>query len=458
MDGISIYNGCLTNRPCLLGVIPLGDPIHEVPYSHWVGYINLFMYLLQIRKNDVIDSDYDINGVPFDLLLYTLYDAEDDSHIDKTICDSIPANNLTKAKVMMRNINMISYCDGNFRTAHILKKLFMRLLNKGYTEEEAKQILSQVFVLQIVDNYRDSIEMNAEIPYATIVTVHDIFDLQNSDFFDLEEELNEQNKTLFDRNPFIHLDTYNNSDRRIIYKSFGEGSLSQRKDTHIFTRDYAKAPIINYIMSLYLIKALHMSLEHIEINDNISLQSEIASITQRALDFIKQKGKSYDDFSREDLRELNEYLMRDIQLKFKDSIPVKTLTKEEKEYLNELEKSIELFLGANQDFNLHNMLYDMTHDIEMIYAMNNNINGNNNNFIIANIKQYIKKLSVEYNSFIDCINRVIIPEGLSPRILQELTSYLSNMFETAKKLIVDPRFQRILDEYGDSEIRKSFKV
>lgn len=454
-DGLSKYNECLTNKPCLLGMIPLGDPIHEVSIKEFKGYINLFMYLLQIRGYDAIDSNYDINDVPFDLLLYTDEDAENDE-IDKIISNSIPVNNIAEAKKKMRNINIISYCNGNYRTSHILKKLFVRLLDKGYSDEETKQILSQVFVLQIVDNYRSSFDTISEIPYATIVTVHDIFDLQNTDYYEEEEELNKKNQTMFDMNPFVHLEKHDNSDRRIIYKSFGKGSLAQRKDTHLFNVDYAKAPIINYIISLYLIKALHMSLEHIEINNNISLQDKIESITQKALSFIKQKNKNYDKFTENDLRELNEFLIHDIQAEFKKNIPVKVLSDDEKEYLYEREEGIQLFLAANQNLNLYTMLYNIIYDLRAIYVMHNNDREKNSEIIKETIAHNIRNLKISYSNFIECINKVIIPEELTPRIHQELTDYLTTMLERAKNSVTDSKFLQILDEYGDTESKKIF--
>lgn len=463
-DGFKAYDGCLTNKPCLLGIFPRIEKDK--------AFIKLIMYMLQIRQRDLIDSDYDINDIPFDILLDTFsdYDVSDIKYnfllsaeyksIDEIISTSIPANNVDEAKRLMRNINIISYCNGNLHTGHILINLYARLIDKGYSKVEVEQMLSQIFVLQIVDNYQDSVMSITEIPYATVVTVHDIFDLENTDYYEEEEELNEQNQTMFDSNPFIHIEKRGNNDRRIIYKSFGEGSLSQRKDTHLFNVDYAKAPIINYIMSLYLIKALHMSMKHIEIKDNISLQGEIESIIQKTLYFINQRGKKYDSFNREDLCELNEYLIRDVQTMFKHSIPVRTLTSEEKAYLEVSEQGVEAFLCANPSLDLDTKLYNMKRQLKIIFIMDNNTRTNEDKDIDTydSIKKAIANLGAMYKSFVEYINKVIIPEELTPRLHQELTNYLTTMLDRAKSIATNSRFQQILDEYGDSEIRKSFKV
>lgn len=332
--GITVYDGKFLSKPCVLGIVPTRNL--ENKYSIYNGYMNLIMYILQIRKEGTVNSDYDIRDIPFDILIRT--EGED---ICGAILDIIPSNNFEAAKRIMRNLNIISYCEGNLYTGSMLKGLYIRLMGiKNYTQEEARRILKQIFVLQVADFYiddynDDEVERN-EIPYATVVTVHDIFDLVNSDHYIRNEEEN-----LFDKNEFIHIDKKNGNDRYVLYKSFGEGSLGQREDEqHNFESDYAKAPIICHVLSLYLIKVLRMSIEGIEISSNISLQNEIDAITAKALEFIRSKNKKYDDFNMQDLEELNDFLMFGIQELFKKSIPVRILSPEEKLYLDKKDQEI----------------------------------------------------------------------------------------------------------------------
>ena len=338
--GITVYDEELLNKPCVLAIVPTRNL--EKIYSLYNGYLNMVMYILQIRKEGTVDSDYDIRDIPFDILIRT--EGED---IWSAILNNIPSNNFEEAKRVMRNLNIISYCEGNLDTGNILKKLYIRLMGiKKYSQEEARQILKQIFVLQIVDFYADDynddeVERN-EIPYATVVTVHDIFDLVNADHYVRNEEEN-----LFDENEFIHIDKKNGNDRYIICKSFGEGSLGQREDEqHNFEYDYAKAPIIGNVISLYLIKALRMSIEGTEINGNISLQNEIDAVTVKALEFIRSKGKKYNDFNTDDLQELNAFLMLGIQELFKKSIPVRILSPEEKLRLDKIDQEIRKSLDS----------------------------------------------------------------------------------------------------------------
>lgn len=451
--GIEDYNEGFLNRPCILGIVPSSNNTKMRN-----GYLGLFMYLLQIRKYNLVDSDYDITDIPFDLLINDMSDKLDLSILDKT-----PANNIVEAKNIMRNINIISYCDGNSIIAFTLKRLDAGLLNKGYSEEEARQIISQVFVLQIVDNYQDG-RGNTEIPYATVVTVHDIFDIENTDYYFENQEQN-----LFDDNPFIHLETRNNSDRYVIYKSFGNGSLAERQGEHFFETDYAKAPIINYIMSLYLIRALHSSFEHSEISNIFSLRQEIDDTIRRALEFCSSKKKSYEDFTRGELEELNEFLMKEIQSVFKSYIPVSTLTTEEKESLNTQDKDLIAFLNANPYLYLKEMINTISNIVSFIFQLNNNYGDDeiayheNTNYGIfehkkdSAIKLHAKSLASSFNEFMKAIDSVIIPDGITPIMRQKIKEYLESLVVKVRNIVLNDNLQQILERYCDAEAVNAFR-
>lgn len=452
--GFENYSDNFPERACVLGMFP--SPCNLRIYN---GYMSLFMYLLQIRKFDLVDSDYDIVDVPFDLLIHT-----DDENLDITILNSIPSNNIYEANRIMRNINIISYCNGNFDTADILNNLYRGLLNKGYSEDEVKEIISQIFVLQIVDNYRDE-KGNTAIPYATVVTVHDIFDLENTNYSD-----DTLKQTLFEENPFIHLQSHDNNDRYVIYKSFGADSLAERHGVHRFTDDYAKAPIINYIMSLYLIKALHMSIEHIMINNNFSLRQEVGEVIQKAMEFCSSRKKKYDDFTKEDLEALNEYLMHEIQTEFKRNIPVRVLTEEEKTTLNEQDKDLTAFFDVNRYLNLNEELKRITDKVNFIYQLNDNYGSdeiafreNTNSGVIeykkdSAIIMHVDLLASMFNEFVRKITGIVIPENIKFQNRQEIDNYLKRMLDLAKKSVLSDKLNQILDEYCDEKIKANFRI
>ena len=104
--GIINSNGDFPNRPCILGIVPMSSNL-----KLFNGYMNLYMYMLQIRRSKDIDSSYDIKDVPFDLLMRNYKD-----DVVSIVLKNIPANNIMEAKMIMRNINIISYCNGNNET------------------------------------------------------------------------------------------------------------------------------------------------------------------------------------------------------------------------------------------------------------------------------------------------------------------------------------------------------
>ena len=143
------------------------------------GYLNKIMYLLQIRKSGDIDSNYDIRDIPFSILIRTQND-----DITSQILSNIPNNDLNVAKKIFRNLNIVSYCAGHRSTGAIMNNIYDALINKGFSDSEAREILKQVFVLQIVDNYGE--EQNYKpIPYATTVVVHNIFDDENMSYVNI---------------------------------------------------------------------------------------------------------------------------------------------------------------------------------------------------------------------------------------------------------------------------------
>lgn len=433
-------------KPCILGIVPSSNE------RMLNGYMNLFMYMLQIRRFDDVNSYYDIDNVPFDLLM-----ANDDK-IDSIIINSIP-NNIDEAKKLLRNINIISYCDGNNKTGYFLRTLYQELLNKGFDEEEVKELLSQIFVLQIVDNYYDG-KANSELPFATVVTVHDIYDFENTDYYFEEEK-----ESMFQDNPFVHVKSNNENDRYVIYKSFGEGSLADRQSEHIFERDYAKAPIINYIMSLYLIKALHMSIYNIEIRDNISIKDEIDKLIEKVGEFIKKKNKNYNDFTKEELMELNELLMPEIQSYFKNNIPVRLLDPKEKNELDEHDYVISEFYKLNAYLGINQLIGNINVKVAKIIEIDNNYQDNDiaytetNNYGVFEykkeeaIKVIANQLAKCFSDFMNIINGIKIPDNISENELHKVKEYISSLLNKAKSSIINDKFLEIINTYCDNETK-----
>ena len=80
--GITNYNGNITDKPCLLGIVP--DGMNNVLYN---GFLNQFMCILQIRRRGEADTNYDIKDIPFDMLI--MQDNDFDK-LDTSILNRIP--------------------------------------------------------------------------------------------------------------------------------------------------------------------------------------------------------------------------------------------------------------------------------------------------------------------------------------------------------------------------------
>ena len=448
--GIERCNELLTSKPCILGIVPTMNNIRM-----YNGYFVLLMYMLQIRRVEEADTDYDIKDLPFDLLMM-----EKDDKIDISILNKIPTNNVMEAKKILRSLNIFSYCNGNNTTGKILNSIHQGLLDKGYSESDANEIMSQIFVLQVVDNY-----YNNKLPYATVVTVHDIYDFENTDYYFENEK-----KSLFQDNPFINLRMDKNNDRYVLYKSFGEGSLAERQDEHVFQNDYAKAPIINYIMALYLIKALHMSLSGVLIDNNISLQSEIENISRRVVAFCEEKNKDYTDFTKEDLDELNNFLMKDIGKIFIHNITIKTLSPTEKEYLDRRELAFKQFNKDNPTFNIDDKIDLIMMKVEFIIQLNDKYNDDevayierSNNGKIEHkkdsaIRLHAKLLISAIENLMYSIDTVVIPNGIDNRLLIEYKEYIKERLDIVKNILLDDKLQEILEKYCTIEEREKLHI
>ena len=57
------------------------------------------------------------------------------------------------------------------------------LVNKGYSEEDIKDIMSQIVVLQVVSNLS-----KGTFPYVTSIIFHDIYDIENTRWVEMPPE------------------------------------------------------------------------------------------------------------------------------------------------------------------------------------------------------------------------------------------------------------------------------
>lgn len=436
--GLEKFEEKTITRPCLLTFFPIGSilfPISDSSNNAMInGYFKQLISLLQIRSTTV-NSDYTLNDIPFDILSYETYKEKTSEKINK----SIPRNNVEKAKKILHNINIISFCAGNVEAAKTIYEIKNHLKKIKYTEEEIKEILKEIFVIQIVDNYSEDEEVKP-IPYATTVIIQDVFDDAN------ENHIEDYNSD----NPFISTMQINGI-RYYLYKSFGENSLYETGEEHKFTKDYINAPIVNAVIALNTIKALSSSINGTP-RKEITIYKELKEIIKKCLDYIKNK--NIENLTKEEKYDLNTIIHKSIKTSFRENIPVKKLTKEEKEYLNEKDKIINEFGNINGDISLK--YESCLNDINEIINIHDNysfgeivenkeldnmgitLDVTREEKIISTLDLLAKKIDNLYN--------IKYPEKMTSNFKKEIDEMLEKILKIIKQKVEDEKFKKIIDE------------
>ena len=119
----------------------------------------------------------------------------------------------------LRNVNMMSYCDGTLVMQSIESKLLKKMQELGYTDEECEKIQSQMCAFAI------STDRLKGIQKSTCISFKDINDIEVSDNVTLEE----RKKVL---ESAIGEDFFEHSDTEISYLFNGDGKHDLKKYTH----------------------------------------------------------------------------------------------------------------------------------------------------------------------------------------------------------------------------------
>lgn len=119
----------------------------------------------------------------------------------------------------MRNLNMMSYCDGTLVVQNIEKNLLNRMKELGYTNEECEKIQSQMCIFPISTNRLNGTQKS------TCISFKDINDFEVSDNVTSEER-----KEVLE-SP-IGEDFFEHSNNEISYLFSGNGEHDLKKYTH----------------------------------------------------------------------------------------------------------------------------------------------------------------------------------------------------------------------------------
>lgn len=434
--GIKKYDeNCFLDIPCLLTSFP--GPLSARELN---GTLSQMLYLLQIRSSKV-DSDYTISDVQADFVT-----CENDDNFHEIIENKIPKNNKEQAKKIMRNLNIFSFCNGHQYVASTLYKIHDKLLEYGYKEEDALEILSSVFVLQVVDNYVENNQIKP-IPYATTVVIQDIFDIENLQHI---RDLIKSNKRI----EFTDIKKYNNT-TYMLYRSFGEGTLSKERREHGFRDDYLHAPILSSIMSLYLIKALESSIKGNSIQD-ISINDELEQVELSARGYIDNTEKNSNDLSKGELNKLNNMLLFSVRDIFKSHIQVRKLNDSEREYLNKKDVIVKQIYELNSNFfTTYDECFETINKMINLYenySYGQVMSERSGNFLNLNFTReeklisLLELLSQNLELFNQQIDKVIYPEDLSDEMKLDFNRFLGSCLEKIKERVNSIDFQKVISD------------
>ncbi len=303
------------------------------------GYLNKIAYLLQLRHYATFDSDYTVDTVPFSII--AMQGKTDEQQIVNQFDNLLRQQNLKVLKKALRNINIVSYCSGHDATSSFLNQLHDLFKSNGFPEEEIEELLREIVILQIVDNYHVQSGQASEIPYATVISVHNVNDDSNPYYFAQKENFSKEKPiTIINRSP-----------KNCIYAimPYYKDALEFGNE-HSFSRDYVYAPIINLIMSMVLINALSLSLSE-EKRDITSLSKDVMDLVNEVI------GNLGDNISNLTSDELNQFVMNKIPHLYKKRVGGHALTEKEKEEFDYQEKIIDIIKKIDRRFYL---MYDLS--------------------------------------------------------------------------------------------------
>ena len=280
------------NKPCVLGIVP------TTGIKNNNGYLSKFVQILGLRHNLETNCGYDVSQTPFSILL-----KEKGENVSDKILSLIPERDILTAKNIIRNLNIISYCDGHNETLDLIQILYDGLKEKGYQEDEVKEILSQIFVLQVVDNLKNENREYISFPYVTSIVFHNLQDDEIITWQYVEGISFPSDK--FSRIVSLSL---SNESGMVLYDSFGKGSLKAEQREHDFSADYVNSPVFNNLISICLINALSSSVNKQTI-DLEKLMRHFDEILNKAYEYEKTH-KPLEEFTKEELKQFNEYMKK----------------------------------------------------------------------------------------------------------------------------------------------------
>lgn len=237
---------------------------------------------------------------------------------------------LNKAMKNIRNVNIISYCDGTVFAKNIEDELLNQMKIFGYTDIESKKIISQMCMFPIAT---DQLEGNQK---STCISFKDINDLE------VYDEINEEYEETVKESP-IGESIIKLSDNELAYLVDGIG-------THDLRRYSKEGKALPVSLSSVVSKALQNSIENSNNDEFVPVDIKILTEDLENIMNEAEKGKSVEELMQQldenieyhGARKLSDYeieLLDQLDDIYTDKIKNdKELASTKKAYLKQMEK------------------------------------------------------------------------------------------------------------------------
>lgn len=263
------------------------------------------MKVARLRTSESYGAGYSIDEFPANFIAIKNPNGQDGINelVDKYICSLVIENghklDINQAKKNIRNLNIMTYCNGSTTYELIEERLVRRMQEVNYREEEIREILNECAFIAIctsnpyqLSNEKQGKKLEIKDTYATTFQFLDITDLEIEDETYPERLSNLTSKRITDTNksyeeileivkrdnPFPHrVDTKGN---KSFYYYIGNGEHNLKE----YTNDKS---LIGATISSVVTYCLQNSIKNLQSEELIPL--EISKMTNSVNELIERK-------------------------------------------------------------------------------------------------------------------------------------------------------------------------
>lgn len=180
---------------------------------------------------------------------------------------------LLEAQKRLRNVNIVSYCNGTYVTNAIEKNLENKMKELNYSDEEINNLLSQICSFPIADGI---VKGNEKL---TTVSFKDLKDIECRDSLMSPLILNKINEKMSNENQFDKVDYYKISNNEGIFLTNGEEEFDDAELYHNLKRYTEQNKNLSVGFASALTNAIDNSVENFKNKNNFS-QINVDTLTK----------------------------------------------------------------------------------------------------------------------------------------------------------------------------------